>query len=276
MILRARQFEFHFPRPALLMGVVNVTPDSFSDGGKFLETSSAVAHALELIDQGADIIDVGGESTRPYSTPVSEAEELSRVLPVIEWLAKKTNVPLSIDTSKAAVARAAVAAGAEIINDVTGLAGDPEMLQVAVESGAGVCAMHMRGTPQTMQDDPRYDDIVGEILGYLGARRDQLIHLGVAAERICLDPGVGFGKSHEHNVTLCANAWRLHALGCPVLVGHSRKGFIGKLIGDKDVDRTPGTIGVACALAAQGIQILRIHDIAEVRQALMLFEATSK
>jgi len=172
------------------------------------------------------------------------------------------------------VARAAIAAGAEIINDVTGLAGDPEILRVAVESGAGVCAMHMRGTPQTMQDDPRYDDIVGEILDYLRERRGALLAAGVDAERICLDPGVGFGKTHEHNVTLCRNVWRFHELGCPVLVGHSRKGFIGKLIGDKDADRTAGTIGVACALAAQGIQILRVHDVAAVRQALTLFAAT--
>lgn len=270
--LRTRTLEFG-NRPGL-MGIVNVTPDSFSDGGRYLDLDAAVEHGLELAAQGADILDIGGESTRPYATPVSEANELARVLPVIEALAKATDVPLSIDTSKAAVARAAIAAGAEIINDVTGLAGDPEMLRVAVDSGAGVCAMHMRGTPQTMQDDPRYENVVDEILDYLRERRDALLAAGVDAERVCLDPGVGFGKTHEHNVTLCQRAWRFHELGCPVLVGHSRKGFIGKLIGDKDADRTAGTIGVACALAAQGIQILRVHDVAAVRQALTLFAAT--
>jgi dihydropteroate synthase len=271
--LRTRTLEFG-PRPAL-MGIVNVTPDSFSDGGNYLDTDAAVAHALRLAADGADILDIGGESTRPYSEPVSATEELRRVLPVIEQLVKRTDIPISIDTSKAFVAQGAIAAGAEIINDVTAFSGDPEMLAFAAESGAGVCAMHMRGTPSTMQDDPRYEDVVTEVLKYLREQRDALLAAGVTADRICLDPGIGFGKTHEHNVTLCANAWRFHELGCPVLVGHSRKGFIGKLIGDKDADRAAGTIGVACALAAQGIQIIRVHDAAAVRQALILFAATS-
>ncbi len=276
---RARQWRLRtrtlvFERRPALMGIVNVTPDSFSDGGSYNDVDKAVAHALQLVADGADVLDIGGESTRPYSTPVTEQEELHRVLPVIERLARVTDTPISVDTSKAAVARAAIAAGAEIINDVTAFTADPDMLQVAVETGAGVCAMHMQGTPRTMQDNPAYDDVVAEVLDYLRACRDMLIAAGIAPERICLDPGVGFGKTHEHNLTLVANAWRFHELGCPVLVGHSRKGFIAKIIGDKAADRTAGTIGVACSLATQGIQLLRVHDVAAVRQALVLFEAS--
>ncbi len=181
--------------------------------------------------------------------------------------------PISIDTSKSVVAEAALAAGAEIINDITGLAGDPEMIPLAVRSGAGVVAMHMQGTPQTMQDAPSYADVVAEVLEYLRSRLEVLEAAGIAPDRIALDPGIGFGKTHEHNLTLLANCWRLHELGCPVLVGHSRKGFIGKVIGDKSADPLAGSIGVACGLAAQGIQVLRVHEAAAVRQALILFSA---
>jgi dihydropteroate synthase len=255
------------------MGIVNVTPNSFSDGGQFLDADAAVAHALQLVADGADILDIGGESTRPYSTPVDADEELRRVLPVVERLASQVAVPISIDTSKATVARAAIEAGAEIINDVTGLEGDPDMIRVAVDTGAGVCAMHMQGTPQTMQDEPKYADVVGEILEYLRDRRDALLSTGVAHERICLDPGIGFGKTHEHNITLMANCRTFHALGCPLLVGHSRKGFLGKLIGDKEADRTHPTVGAALGLAVQGVQIVRVHDARPVREALAAFEA---
>src|SRR6185436_13784434 len=187
----------------LLMGVLNVTPDSFSDGGEFFGHSTAIEQGLKLLDEGAAILDIGGESTRPYSTPVTPQEELSRVLPVVEALHRAhPGAILSIDTSKAAVARAAIAAGAEIINDVTGLTGDPAMIAVAKETQAGVCAMHMQGTPQTMQDNPTYTDIVAEIHDYLRQRRDALLTAGIERERICLDPGIGFGKTHEHNATL--------------------------------------------------------------------------
>jgi dihydropteroate synthase len=256
------------------MGIVNVTPDSFSDGGQFLNHEAAVAHAVRLVAEGADILDLGGESTRPYSRPVPVEEELRRVVPVIAEVHRiRPGIVLSIDTSKAAVAAAAIAAGAEIINDVTGLAGDPAMMTIATSSGVGVCAMHMRGTPQTMQDEPIYGDVVGEVHQYLRQRREELLGAGIDRERICLDPGIGFGKTHQHNITLMANCWQFHDLGCPLLVGHSRKGFIGKLIGDKQADRTAGTIGGALALARQGVQIMRVHDIAAVRQALVLFEA---
>jgi dihydropteroate synthase len=274
MTWRLRTRTLTFGRGPLLMGIVNVTPDSFSDGGSFLDHDAAVAHALQLLDDGADILDIGGESTRPYSTVVSVEEELRRTIPVVERVHQsRPEAVLSIDTSKAVVAAAAIESGAEIINDVTGLSGNPRMIMLVQSSGAGVCVMHMQGTPQTMQDDPTYGDIVGEIHDFLRERRDALLAAGIDRDRICLDPGIGFGKTHQHNVTLMANGCRFHDLGCPLLVGHSRKGFIGKLIGDKEADRTAGTIGGALALARQGVQIIRVHDVAAVRQALTLFEA---
>ncbi|MCE9607161.1 MAG: dihydropteroate synthase [Planctomycetia bacterium] len=262
------------------MGIVNVTPDSFSDGGRFASTSAAIEQAMRLIDEGADILDIGGESTRPYAVPVDADEELRRVLDVVGEVAHRTTVPISIDTSKARVAREALAAGAEIINDVTGLEGDPAMLDVAAESGAGICAMHMQGTPQTMQIAPHYTDVVAEIHAYLRARRDHLTSAGIAPERIALDPGIGFGKTHEHNLTLVAHCRRFLDLGCPLLVGHSRKGFIGKVLAAENAawresGRTYGTLGVSLALAAQGVHILRVHDVAATRQALALFTAVA-
>lgn len=270
---RLRSRTLALGRLPLLMGIVNVTPDSFSDGGRFLDPAAAVDHALRLAEQGADLLDVGGESTRPYAAPVDAEEELRRVLPVVEKVCARTALPVSIDTSKARVAREAVRAGAEIINDVTALTGDPHMVQVALQTGAAVCAMHMQGTPQTMQDDPVYGDVVAEVHAYLAARRDALMQAGIPRERIALDPGIGFGKNVRHNLDLLANAWRLHALGCPVLVGHSRKGFIRKVLGTAETDPAAGTVGAALALARQGVQIIRVHDVAAVRQALTLFDA---
>ena len=271
---KLRTRTLHFGSRPQLMGIVNVTPDSFSDGGRHLDRDAAVEHSLRLLAEGADILDIGGESTRPYADVVSADEELQRVIPVIEAILRQQPAAIvSIDTSKAAVARAALAAGAEIINDVTGLTGDPQMLTAAIESHVGVCAMHMQGTPQTMQDNPTYGDVVAEIHDYLRDRRDALIAAGVGPPRICLDPGIGFGKTHQHNLTLMSHAWRFHELGCPLLVGHSRKGFLAHILGDKTADRTAATIGGAMALARQGVQIIRVHDIAPVRQALLLFEA---
>jgi dihydropteroate synthase len=269
-----RRRTLHVGRLPLLMGILNVTPDSFSDGGRFLDPLAAIGHGLRLAEQGADVLDVGGESTRPGAAPVDAQEELRRVIPVVSALCEKTSLAVSIDTSKAIVAREAVAAGAEIINDVTGLAGDPGMVEVAVETGTAVCVMHMQGTPRTMQEHPTYDDVVEDVLAYLQRRRDALLSAGVAQERIAVDPGIGFGKTPEHNLTLLSSAWRLHELGCPVAVGHSRKRFIGVVLGDPEADRTAGTVGVALALARQGVQILRVHDVAPVRQALLLYEAT--
>ncbi len=257
----------------VLMGIVNVTPDSFSDGGKFFESGPAVEHAMQMVEQGAGILDIGGESTRPYSDPVAVSEELRRVIPVIQRLAELTDTPISIDTSKSAVAREAVAAGASIINDVTGLEGDPEMLAVAADTDVGVCAMHMQGNPQTMQDAPAYRDVVADIYGYLADRDAALRKAGITPSRICLDPGIGFGKTHEHNLTLLQNIGEFHRLSRPLLVGHSRKGFLGKILNDKNADRTSATVGVSLALAAAGIQVIRVHDVGPVHEALLGFAA---
>lgn len=250
------------------MGIVNVTPDSFSDGGKFNSTVAATDHAMQLAEDGATILDVGGESTRPYSTPVSDQEELDRVIPVIEAIAARIDVAISIDTSKSTVAEAAIAAGAEIINDITGLEGDVEMIEVAARTGAGICAMHMQGTPQTMQDDPTYENVTEDILKYLHQRKRWLAGQGVAPEKICLDPGIGFGKTHAHNLQLIKDADRFHETGCPILVGHSRKGFIGKLLGDKQADRDAGTLGLSVLLATKGIQIIRVHEVQRTADAI--------
>jgi len=260
-------------RLPLLMGIVNVTPDSFSDGDRFLAPEAAVQHGLALVEQGADILDVGGESTRPYATPVDFETELGRVRGVLSQLCAQCEIPISIDTSKFEVAQLAIDCGAEIVNDVKGLEGDPRMARLVADSDAAVCVMHMHGTPSNMQDNPTYENVVDEIHLYLQQRRDALVKQGVRQDRICLDPGIGFGKTHQHNLTLLAHCHEFHDLGCPVLVGHSRKGFIGKVLADKKADSTFGTVGVALSLARQGVQIIRVHDVAAVRQALLLFEA---
>lgn len=268
-----RTTTLHFGRLPALMGIVNVTPDSFSDGGQFVSVSAAVEHAMKLIDQGAEIIDVGGESTRPYSEPVSVDEELKRTVPVIEAICRNTQIPVSIDTSKSVVARECLAAGAEIINDVTGLEGDPGMIDVARDSNAGICAMHMQGTPQTMQDNPTYDDVVTEILQYLLQRKRVLLEQGILANRICFDPGIGFGKTHRHNLELINHCDRFHELRSPILVGHSRKGFLGKILGNPESDRAAATAGSAVQLARKGIQIIRVHDVGIVHETLVAFDA---
>jgi len=257
------------------MGILNLTPDSFSDGGNFFTIQSAVDQAKRLEDEGADILDIGGESTRPYSQSVAVDEELSRIVPVLEKLQGKVDIPISIDTMKAVVAAAAIDLNAEIINDVSGLESDPKMIEVARTSLVGICAMHMQGTPQTMQDNPIYERVVDDILGYLLARDKWLIEQGIAPERICLDPGIGFGKTHLHNLELLQHVGRFHETGRPLLVGHSRKGFIAKILGSKDADRTFGTVGVSLAMATQSVQILRVHDVAANKQALQLFLAST-
>lgn len=256
------------------MGIVNVTPDSFSDGGKFSGAEQAVGHALELVRQGAAIIDVGGESTRPYSQPVPLAEEISRVIPVIQKIRGRVSVPISIDTSKAAVARAAIQAGAEIINDVSGLRGDAEMVAVARDTGAAVCVMHMQGNPQTMQDHPVYHDVVQDIARYLRERTEELVAQGIAREKICLDPGIGFGKTHQHNMTLIAQSQSFHNIGQPVMIGHSRKGFIGKFMGSTEIaDRDAGTLAISILLAQRKIQLLRVHNVGLIHRVFALLEA---
>lgn len=269
--LRTRTLQFSV-RP-LLMGIVNVTPDSFSDGGQFSSPATAISHVEKLVREGADLIDIGGESTRPGAQPIGEQEELDRVLPVIEAACKAVSVPISIDTSKAAVAEAALAAGAEIVNDITSLRGDSRMLDVVKRTGAAICIMHMQGTPQTMQVNPQYSDVVDEVFQFLRQSRDRLISAGIEPHRICIDPGIGFGKTADHNLALLQNCSRLHELGSPVLVGYSRKSFLDRIAADSSTDRTAAGLNVARALAAQGVQILRVHDVAAVRHSLMLFKS---
>jgi dihydropteroate synthase len=273
-IWRLKTRTLELPRRPLLMGILNVTPDSFSDGGLYRDVEDACDRARQLVEDGADIIDVGGESTRPYAEPVVEHDELKRVMQVVKRLASSLEVPISIDTRKAAVAKAAIDAGAEIINDVSGLQGDPAMVDVALATGAGLCVMHMQGTPQTMQVNPTYGDVVREVHDYLRGRRDSLIAAGVDPQRICLDPGLGFGKTAEHSLALMRHCRGFHELGCPLLVGPSRKGFLGTLAGDPQADRTAATIQAALILAAQGVQILRVHDVRQVREALGAYEAS--
>lgn len=270
-----RDRRLPFADKPLIMGILNVTPDSFSDGGKFYSVQSAVDQAKRMEDHGASILDIGGESTRPYSESVQQDEEMRRVTEVLKKLDGQIAIPISIDTKKAAVASAAIQLGASIINDVSGLEADPAMVEVAKQTGVGICAMHMQGTPQTMQDNPRYDDVVEDILLYLNQRRQWLIDQGIDASKICLDPGIGFGKTHEHNIALLQNAFRFHETRQPVLIGHSRKGFIAKLLGSKDASRTLGTVGVSLSLALQKIQVLRVHDVLEHKQAIDLFLACS-
>lgn len=271
--LKTRVLSFE-SGPAI-MGILNVTPDSFSDGGKFFTPTQAVEQALRMEDAGADILDIGGESTRPYSESVAAEDELARIEPVITALAERVSIPISIDTSKSSVARAAIELGAEILNDVTGLEGDEAMPSLAAQMEVGVCAMHMQGTPQTMQDAPSYENVVHDILHYLRQRDAKLLEAGIAAERICLDPGIGFGKTHEHNIELLQQVEAFHELGRPLLVGHSRKGLIGKLIGDKNADRCAGTLAISLWLAQQEVQVIRVHDVAETRQALDCWKAVS-
>jgi dihydropteroate synthase len=264
-------------RPPLVMGIVNVTPDSFSDGGRFLDEQSAVTHALELVKAGADLLDIGGESTRPGATPVPLDEELRRVIPVVRRLANECAVPLSIDTYKAEVARQALEAGAHIINDVTALTGDADIPGVVRSFNAGVVLMHMKGTPQTMQIDPRYDDVVREVGEYLEARLHAVEKVGIDAARVALDPGIGFGQTYEHSIRMVARLGDLRRLGRPICLGVSRKGFLGKITGRQRSERMAASLAVACyALAQQSAQILRVHDVAETRDAVAVVQALSR
>ncbi len=272
-VWRLRQTALPLGQRPLLMGIVNVTPDSFSDGGRYFDTDAAVAHAVRLEAQGASILDIGGESTRPGALPVDADEELRRVVPVIERLRGRVRTPISIDTTKAVVARAALAAGAEIVNDISALTADPQMIDLVAEARCGVCAMHMRGNPQTMQQNPQYDDVVEEVFAYLRDARDRLMAAGIDRERIALDPGIGFGKTLEHNLALLRQLGRFHSLGCPLVVGPSRKRFIGEVLGDMGADRTAGTLGVCAALARQGVDVLRVHDVGAAAQMLKLYHA---
>jgi len=258
-------------RPAV-MGIVNVTPDSFSDGGRYLDPDAAVAHGLALVAAGADVLDVGGESTRPGAEPVPAAEELRRVLPVVERLAAEAGVPVSVDTRKASVAAGALAVGASIVNDVAA-GSDPDMFGVVAEAGAGIVLMHMRGEPSTMQESPRYDDVVAEVGDYLVARLERAAAAGIAHSSRCVDPGLGFGKTAEHNLELLARLRELVArVDVPVLVGPSRKSFIGKIVGDDVVARDDGTLATAVWAVDHGARIVRVHEVAAIVDALRLLD----
>jgi dihydropteroate synthase len=253
-----------------IMGVVNVTPDSFSDGGRYLDAHAAIDHGEQLAAEGAAILDVGGESTRPGADPVGEDEELRRVVPVVEGLAGVARV--SIDTSKAAVAAAALDAGADYVNDVTAFRGDPALAGLVGERGVDCCLMHMLGTPRTMQDDPRYDDVVDDVRAFLADRIEAAVAAGVSEDRIWVDPGIGFGKTVFHNLELLHRLGELRALGRPVVVGASRKAFIGKLTGRDVGDRLGGTVAANVLAMTGGADVLRVHDVAETRQAMLTAE----
>jgi dihydropteroate synthase len=257
------------------MGVLNVTPDSFSDGGRFLSPSAAIAHGRRLVEEGAALVDVGGESTRPGAEPVSVEEELARVVPVLEGLA---DLPLSIDTSKAEVARAALELGAELVNDVTALRADPDLAGVVAERGGYVCLMHMQGEPRTMQLAPRYEDVVSEVKAFLEERAAFAVREGIPEERICVDPGIGFGKTPDHNLELLRRLDEIVALGFPVLVGASRKSTLGKVLGDPSATQgtTPASLGAAVAAFDRGAWMIRAHDVRETVEALAVAAAVER
>ena len=269
--IRGRRFDLG-PR-AWLMGVLNVTPDSFSDGGLYVDPGRAVDRGLALVAEGADVVDVGGESTRPGSLPVPEAEELRRVVPVVEALRRQTPALLSVDTTKAAVARAALDAGADIVNDTSALRFDPAMAGVVARSGAAVVLMHMKGTPLTMQDAPAYDDVAGEIAAFLDDRIRVAEAAGIPRGRVIVDPGIGFGKSFEHNLELLRRQAVFHALGRPLLMGFSRKAFLGRILDRPPDERLEGTIAAAVLSVERGAHILRVHDVGPVARAVRAAEA---
>ncbi|HEX4122627.1 MAG TPA: dihydropteroate synthase [Verrucomicrobiae bacterium] len=273
MLLRARQFEIRFPRPALLMGVVNATPDSFYDGGRHDTADAAIAHALRLAAEGADMIDIGGESSRPRANPVGEAEELRRVIPVIEALAGAVSIPLSIDTVKPGVAREALRAGASIINDIAANRDGDEMWRLAAETGAAYVVVHMQGVPATMQEHPAYDNVVAEVGGFFEERLSRLRACGVNQEQVVLDVGIGFGKALEHNLQLIADLRGFTKWGRPVLLGASRKSFTGRVVGAKVEERLPPSLACACWAVQNGARIIRCHDVASTRYAVRMTEA---
>ncbi len=273
MVFKARTFEFRFPRPALVMGVLNVTPDSFSDGGRFLAPEAAVEHALEMVSQGAEVIDIGGESTRPGAAAVGEAEELLRVMPVLEKLAGQVKVPISIDTMKVRVAREALASGASIVNDVGASRNDPAMWELVRDTGAGYVCMHMQGAPPTMQLAPTYRDVVAEVGEFFEERLGVLRGCGVHPDQVILDPGIGFGKKAEHNMQLLGAIGSLGRFGRPLLVGVSRKSFLSRGSGAAPGERLPAALACACLAVEAGARMVRTHDVAETAQAIRMTEA---
>lgn len=273
MVFRARDVEISFPRPATIVGIVNVTPDSFSDGGRFFDTEQAIAHALQLVAEGAEIIDIGGESTRPRAPQVPVEEELRRVIPVIKGLAGKTAALISVDTQKAAVARQAIAAGASIINDIGANRPETLMFDLAAQTGAGYVLMHMQGTPQDMQAAPHYESVTSEVSDFFGERIARALRAGVSREQIILDPGIGFGKTTGHNLELLAGLDGFKVHGRPMLLGASRKSFMHKLFGLDLQQRLGASIASALWAVERGVQFVRAHDVAETVRAVRMWEA---
>ncbi|MEF3168483.1 MAG: dihydropteroate synthase [Deltaproteobacteria bacterium] len=275
--IRVRGRSFVWGSRTFLMGIINVTPDSFSDGGEVASPEDAAKRAFLLEKEGADIIDIGGESTRPFSEPVPESEEIARVIPAIRMIRQGSNIPISIDTQKSGVADAALAAGADIINDVSAMRFDPGMVEVAARRGAPVIIMHMLGTPQDMQISPSYGDVVSEVAGFLAERARWAEAQGIPKDHIILDPGIGFGKRLEDNLVLIDHIGMIRELGYPVLVGPSRKAFLGVLTGIKNPrERDIPTVGAACAAAIRGADLVRVHDVSTVRPALLVADAVSR
>jgi len=272
-VLRTRHGALNFARRTLIMGIINVTPDSFFDGGRHFEPAKAIADGEAMAASGADILDIGGESTRPGAQPVSENEEIARVLPVVRGLRAQVDVPISIDTYKTKVARAALDAGADIVNDISALRFDPEMASMVATENVPLILMHMQGTPRTMQKDPQYGDVVRQVRDFLAAQLYQAMESGVAQDAVVIDPGIGFGKTIEHNLQLLRGLPMLAALGQPLLVGVSRKTFIGKILGAEPAERLEGSLAAAVAAVLAGANILRVHDVAETCKALRIADA---
>jgi dihydropteroate synthase len=260
----------------LIMGILNVTPDSFSDGGEHLLIDDAVSHAMAMVSEGADIIDVGGESSRPGAMPVSSECELSRVIPVIEGIRKRSDIPISIDTMKSSVALTALEAGADMINDISAGRTDTDMLGLAAGKGSPICLMHMRGTPGTMQDDTSYADLIGEICDFLSSAVERARAVGIGDRNILLDPGIGFGKTAEGNVEIIKNLYRFAVLGFPILIGPSRKSFIGKLLGLNVKDRLEATLATIPACIDGGAKVIRLHDVGPARRFIDMYTLLSK
>lgn len=271
MIFFCGKYQLDLTKPQV-MGIVNVTPDSFSDGGRYISTNKAIEHALQLVDEGANILDIGGESTRPGATPVGLDEELSRVIPVIEALVKVVKIPLSIDTYKPQVMQAAIAAGISIVNDINALQ-ESDALDVVAASDVGICLMHMQGTPQTMQLNPQYADVVAEVNAFLKTRLNAAIAIGIDKNRILLDPGFGFGKCTEHNITLLQQLTHIVEIGQPLLVGLSRKSVLGQVLGDNQTDRVSASIAASVIAVMNGANVLRVHDVRATIDALKVVMA---
>lgn len=270
LLMRGRRLALDRP---MVMGVLNVTPDSFSDGGRYFDPGAAVKHALEMAEEGADFIDIGAESSRPGARPVPEEEELCRLVPVVREVCRQVSIPVSVDTTKAMVARTAIESGAAVVNDISACQADPAMTGVVRDTGAGLVLMHMRGTPRTMQQAPHYGSVVEEIRDFLHARMRMAVQAGIAAEQILLDPGIGFGKNLEHNLVLLARLDALQPLGRPILVGVSRKAFIGEVLGRRTDDRLMGTAAAVAAAVLRGATVVRVHDVKVMQDVVRMIHA---